>query len=542
MALSTQLAAATRRLIAGAKRGVYASPELRLVRPLLELQRRWSALPGDNEWLVERIATREGHGLFFYPFEGRLAHLGLATLFSYRLSREAPRTFSLTANDYGFGLLSPRPVPLGIADLGRLLAAPNVEADILAGLNAAELGAPPVPRDRARRRPHLPGLSRRAAIRRGSCRRRPRCSTTCSPNTTPDNLLLRQAVREVLERQLEAPRIATALARLRGSRALLTRPARPTPFAFPLLVEMFRDELSTEALRDARRAAWSRRSKRLPRRSRERPRIPLSSTFRPTGTEPMPMPGLRSHRQGRARHRRVSRPRLRDREGPRAGRRDRRPQRPPAGGARGRGEGADRRRAPRDHRRVRRDRPRRDRAAASPASSSRYGQLDILVNNAGIQRRNPLVDFTQKDWDDVIATNLTAPFLVSQAALPGMIARKAGKIIHIASLMSDLARPTVVPYTAAKGGVRQLTRGMAVELAPHNIQVNAIAPGYFATEMNRALIDNPEFDAWVKKRTPAGRWGQPDEIAGLAVFLASSAADYITGQLLVIDGGMSVAL
>ena len=102
-----------------------------------------------------------------------------------------------------------------------------------------------------------------------------------------------------------------------------------------------------------------------------------------------------------------------------------------------------------------------------------------------------------------------------------MIARKSGKIIHIASLMSELARPTVVPYTAAKGGVRQLTRGMAVELAPHNIQVNAIAPGYFATEMNRALIDNAEFDAWVCKRTPAGRWGQPDEISGLAVFLAS---------------------
>ena len=120
---------------------------------------------------------------------------------------------------------------------------------------------------------------------------------------------------------------------------------------------------------------------------------------------------------------------------------------------------------------------------------------------------------------------------MSQAVLPGMIARKRGKIIHIASLMSELARPTVVPYTAAKGGVRQLTRGMAVELAPHNIQVNAIAPGYFATEMNRALIDNAEFNAWVCKRTPAGRWGEPDELAGLAVFLASRAANYMTGQM-----------
>lgn len=173
---------------------------------------------------------------------------------------------------------------------------------------------------------------------------------------------------------------------------------------------------------------------------------------------------------------------------------------------------------------------------------ARHGRLDILVNNAGIQRRGPMVDFKLSDWDAIIATNLTAPFLVSQAALPGMIARKSGKIIHIASLMSELGRPTVVPYTAAKGGVRQLTRGMAVELAPHNIQVNAISPGYFSTEMNRALIDNAEFNAWVCKRTPAGRWGDPDEIGGLAVFLASPAANYMTGQLLTLDGGMSVAL
>jgi len=170
------------------------------------------------------------------------------------------------------------------------------------------------------------------------------------------------------------------------------------------------------------------------------------------------------------------------------------------------------------------------------------GSIDILFNNAGIQRRGPLADFPQEQWDEIIATNLTAPFVVSQAVLPGMIANKRGKIVHIASVMSELARPTVVPYIAAKGGIRQLTRGMAVELAPHNIQVNAIAPGYFATEMNRALIDNAEFNAWVCKRTPAGRWGDPEEIAGLAVFLASSASDYITGQLLVIDGGMSVAL
>ncbi|HEY5306933.1 MAG TPA: SDR family oxidoreductase [Casimicrobiaceae bacterium] len=180
--------------------------------------------------------------------------------------------------------------------------------------------------------------------------------------------------------------------------------------------------------------------------------------------------------------------------------------------------------------------------AAVDGAIARHGAIDILVNNAGIQRRGALVDFPQEQWDEIIATNLTAPFAMSQAVLPGMIARKRGKIIHIASLMSELARPTVVPYTAAKGGVRQLTRGMAVELAPHGIQVNAIAPGYFATEMNRALIDNTEFNAWVCKRTPAGRWGQPDELAGLAIFLSSSASDYMTGQMLVMDGGMSVAL
>jgi len=180
--------------------------------------------------------------------------------------------------------------------------------------------------------------------------------------------------------------------------------------------------------------------------------------------------------------------------------------------------------------------------AGVAAIEKKHGRIDILVNNAGIQRRSPFVDFKREDWDAVIATNLTAPFLVSQAVMPGMIARRSGKIIHIASLLSELGRPTIVAYTAAKGGVRQLTRAMAVELAAHNVQVNAISPGYFATEMNRALLDNAEFDAWVKKRTPAGRWGEPDEIGGLAVFLASPAADYMTGQLVTIDGGMSIAL
>jgi len=247
MALSSQLASATRALIAHAQRGVFASPELALVRPLLELQARWSALPGDREWLIEAIATPEGHGLFFYPFEGRLAHLGLATLFSYRLSRATPRTFSLTANDYGFGLLSSTAVPLSLGELGRLLAADGVEADILAGLNAAELG-----RRRFREIARVAGLTFQGYPGEPHPARQLQASSALLYDVfaqyDPDNPLLAQAVREVLEFRLEAPRLIAALARLRGSRARLTRPARPTPFAFPLFVEIFRDTLSTEAL------------------------------------------------------------------------------------------------------------------------------------------------------------------------------------------------------------------------------------------------------------------------------------------------------
>jgi gluconate 5-dehydrogenase len=173
---------------------------------------------------------------------------------------------------------------------------------------------------------------------------------------------------------------------------------------------------------------------------------------------------------------------------------------------------------------------------------ARHGAIDVVVNNAGIQRRHPVTEFPLADWDAIIATNLTAPFLVAQAALPGMMTRGRGVIINIASLMSELGRPTIVPYTAAKGGVRQLTRGLATELGPAGIRVNAIAPGYFLTEMNRALIDNKEFDTWVRGRTPMRRWGDPDELAGIAVFLASDAASYITGQTIFVDGGMSVCV
>ena len=247
MPLSTLLADRTRKLIADARENRYASGELELVRPLLELQRRWSALPLQSEWLIERMTLRDGHYLFFYPMEGRLAHLGLATLFSYRLTRERPRTFTITVNDYGFGLLSPEPIPLGLGNLGRMLAADNVERDILAGVNAAELG-----RRQFREIARVAGLVFQGYPGQGRSSRQLQASSGLIYDVfaefDPDNRLLAQAVCEVLERHLEAPRLVHALARLRRSAALMTVPARPTPFAFPLIVESFREKLSTEAL------------------------------------------------------------------------------------------------------------------------------------------------------------------------------------------------------------------------------------------------------------------------------------------------------
>jgi gluconate 5-dehydrogenase len=186
-----------------------------------------------------------------------------------------------------------------------------------------------------------------------------------------------------------------------------------------------------------------------------------------------------------------------------------------------------------------------DRAALKPLFERverAHGPIEILVNNAGIQHRAPVQDFPAEAWDRMIATHLSAPFFLAQLAARGMISRGHGKIINTLSVTSELGRPTIVPYASAKGGLRMLTRGLAVELGPHNIQVNGIAPGYFTTEMNRALIENPEFDAWVKKRTPAGRWGDPSELAGACVFLASPAADYVTGQVIFVDGGFTASM
>jgi gluconate 5-dehydrogenase len=164
--------------------------------------------------------------------------------------------------------------------------------------------------------------------------------------------------------------------------------------------------------------------------------------------------------------------------------------------------------------------------------------VDILINNAGIQLRKPMVELSVAEWQRVIDTNLTSAFVVGREAARRMIGRGRGKIVNIGSLTSELARATVSPYTVAKGGIKMLTKAMAAEWGEHGIQANAIGPGYMITDMNQALIDDPKFDAWVKGRTPARRWGRPDELAGTAVFLASAASDYVNGQIIYVDGGM----
>jgi gluconate 5-dehydrogenase len=177
-----------------------------------------------------------------------------------------------------------------------------------------------------------------------------------------------------------------------------------------------------------------------------------------------------------------------------------------------------------------------------PAIEKDVGPIDILVNNTGIQRRAPLETFEESVWREIMETNLTSVFLVTKQVVQGMIARKSGKIINICSLQSELGRPTIAPYTASKGGLKMLTKAMAVEWGKDNIQVNAVGPGYFITEMTKPLADNPQFDSWLKARTPMGRWGDPAELIGTVVFLASRASSFITGQIIYVDGGILAAI
>jgi gluconate 5-dehydrogenase len=173
---------------------------------------------------------------------------------------------------------------------------------------------------------------------------------------------------------------------------------------------------------------------------------------------------------------------------------------------------------------------------------SAIGPIDILINNAGMQFRTALEDFPADRWEQLLKTNISSIFYVGQAVARHMITRGAGKIINIASVQSELARPGIAPYTATKGAVKNLTRGMCADWAKFGIQVNALAPGYFKTPLNQALVDNEEFSSWLQKRTPAARWGEVDELIGAAVFLSGKGSSFVNGHTLYVDGGITTCL
>lgn len=176
--------------------------------------------------------------------------------------------------------------------------------------------------------------------------------------------------------------------------------------------------------------------------------------------------------------------------------------------------------------------------AAIPKIEAEVGPIDILVNNAGIQRRGRLDEIEDDTWREVLETNLTGVFLVTKYVVKGMIARESGKIINIGSLMSEVGRVTIAPYTASKGGVKMLTKGMATDWGKYNIQCNGIGPGYYLSEMTQSLADDPKFDGWLKARTPMGRWGDQTELIGALIFLASPASSFVNGHMLYVDGGI----
>ena len=170
------------------------------------------------------------------------------------------------------------------------------------------------------------------------------------------------------------------------------------------------------------------------------------------------------------------------------------------------------------------------------------GPIDVLINNAGLQHRAPLLDFAVEDFRRLIEVNLVAAFTVGKAVASHMVTRGRGKIVNICSVQSELGRPTIAPYTATKGGLKMLTRGMCADFGPLGIQVNALAPGYFATELTAALVADEEFSRWVAQRTPAGRWGHVEELGGAVVFLSSDASSFVNGQILYVDGGMTAVV
>ncbi|MFT4725931.1 MAG: gluconate 5-dehydrogenase [Granulosicoccus sp.] len=181
-------------------------------------------------------------------------------------------------------------------------------------------------------------------------------------------------------------------------------------------------------------------------------------------------------------------------------------------------------------------------ATAVNAFEAEHGPIDILVNNAGMQHRTPLEDFDPEMFNKMLQTNVASVFNVGQAVARHMIKRHAGKIINIASIQTALARPGIAPYTATKGAVANLTKGMATDWAQYGLQINAIAPGYFDTPLNAALVADADFTAWVAKSTPTGRWGQLPELVGACIFLSSPASSFVNGHTLFVDGGMSVCL